>query len=445
MTIVKSSGNVSDPEDATYYYCNGVRDVVQALAESGSPVLAYWRLKHRTSAAGYSNSVQPCLDPEHWEKASHFKFVVVDAMFAEEINSDKIIAQKVRVYNQQRTKGLIIDPEETYPFQMGPVGSPNVKIDIDGKITASGADITGKITATSGKIGGFTISGNTLTGGNNAELVFGSGSKMTLGSSPFISTYANLSYSKTVEINGGINEYIPQSYNFSCKENARVTLTGPSGSGVNFSNFFAANIFEISYYSKRLSTGNDNRYGFQYAMIGSGHVVMDGIVDGVCCDKITFSGDREIKMLRVPLHSNRIIINSSHYWDHLVLPDILSLFSTVGTRFIKSSGTDPSMFTFKMDFVNIGNPIGLLGRNSVIETSDGKVFNINQYPALYRNRTLKSGYAALNYDSRYFGFLLQTNQIISVLFVYDSSLAEASRFRAYINEDYDTVYTPSGY
>jgi len=438
----KSSGSVSDPEDATYYYCNGVRDVVQALAEPGSTTLKYWRLKHRTSSAGYSNSVQPCSDPEHWEEASHFKFVVVDAMFAEEINSANIIAQKVRVYNQARTKALIIDPGETYPFQMGPVGAPNVKIDIDGKITASGADITGKITATSGKIGGFTISGNTLTGGNNAELAFGSGSKMTLGSSPFISTYANLSYSKTVEINGGIGAYIPQSYSFSCKENARVTLSVPSGGGANFDNFFAANIFEISYYSKRFTSGNDTRYGFQYAMIGSGHVVMDGIVDGVCCDKITYSNNYEIKMLRPPLHSNRIIINSSKYYNHLALPDILSLFTTVGTRFIKSSASDPSMFTFKMDFVNIGNPVGILGRNSVIETSDGKIFNIYDYPKLFRNRTEMYGMSGHSY---YYGFYLDTNQIISVLFVYDSSLAEAQRFRAYINEDYDTIYTPPGY
>ena len=439
-TWQSSAEHQSDLENATYYYCNGTRDVVQALAGAGTTLKKYWRLKHRTSAAGYYNSVQPYLDPEHWEEAVHFKFVVVDAMFAEEINSANIIAQKVRVYNQARTKALIIDPGETYPFQMGPVGSPNVKIDIDGKITASGADITGKITATSGKIGGFTISNDTLTGGNNAELVFGSGSKMTLGSAPFVSRFANLSYSKTVQINGGIGEYRPQSYDFACKENARVTLDPASGTGVNFRNFFAANIFDISYYSRRLQTGNNNRYGFQYAMIGSGHVVMDGIIDGVCCDKITFSGNYAIELLRPPFHSNRIIVNSSHYYNHLVLPDILSLFTTIGNGFISSS--NPTMFTFKMEIINIGQPIGLLGRNYQMEVSGEKPFNVNEFPRLFRNGSEQNRIADGSYIGLY-GFALGSNSRVSVLFVYDSSMAEANRFKAFLNDDHDTVYTPS--
>lgn len=442
-TWQSSAEHQSDLENATYYYCNGTRDVVQALAGAGTTLKKYWRLKHRTSAAGYYNSVQPYLDPEHWEEAVHFKFVVVDAMFAEEINSDKIIAQKVRVYNQQRTKGLIIDPGETYPFQMGPVGNPNFKIDIDGKLFSTGADITGKITATSGKIAGFTISGNNLTAGNNTELKFGSGSKMTLGSSPFISTFANLSYSKTVNINGGVNEYIPVSYPFTCKENARVTLEPASGDDLNFKNFFAANIFDISYYSKRVLTDNNNRYGFQYAMIGSGHVVMDGIVDGVCCDKITFSRDDVIELLRPPFHSNRILVNSTHLRNHIVLPDMLSLLTTLGVGFVKSD--NPTLFTFKMEIVNIGNPVGLMGRNA-FEISDERPYYVNVFPRLFRNGTERNWTVEDEYyRNNYYGFLLRSNSITSVLFVYDSSQSEANRFRAYLNEDHDTIYTPPSY
>jgi len=436
----KSSGNVSDPEDATYYYCNGVRDVVQALAEPGSTVLAYWRLKHRTSAAGYSNSVQPCLDPEHWEKASHFKFVVVDAMFAEEINSNKIIAQKVRVYNQDQTKALIIDPGETYPFQMGPVGSPNVKIDIDGKITASGADITGKITATSGSIGGFTISENLISAGTNAKMTFGSNNASA---GVFLTSFGNVSTTKRVTINAGVNDYVESQVDFNYKENSRIKITIASGlvnSNNQYKNFFAANILDVAYHS-RMATNHQNRYGFQYGMIGNGHIVMDGIVEGVACDSITFSASNSIHLIKPPLYSNRIIANSySNRNCYIVLPDIKSMFSTIGRDFFLDNPTNPSLFTFKMDIVNVGNNynIGVFGRAHIQVSADYYPFYRNEYPLLYYwGSQLAPGYDWV--------FSVAPKRRLSVLLIYDASADDQYKYTAILEYDRDTVYNPPSY
>ena len=142
----------SDPENATYYYCNGIRDVVQALASAGSTAMKYWRLKHRTRSTGFSSSTQPYLDPDHWEEATHFKFVIVEAMFAEEVTTSKLIAKKVKVLNSAGTKGLVIEPDVTYPLALGPISNPNFKVDMDGNVIVKGG-----LNAANGK---FVIDGN---------------------------------------------------------------------------------------------------------------------------------------------------------------------------------------------------------------------------------------------------------------------------------------------
>lgn len=439
-TWQSSAEHQSDLENATYYYCNGTRDVVQALAGAGTTLKKYWRLKHRTSAAGYYNSVQPYLDPEHWEEAVHFKFVVVDAMFAEEINSANIIAQKVRVYNQARTKALIIDPGETYPFQMGPVGSPNVKIDIDGKITASGADITGKITATSGNIGGFTISENLISAGTNAKMTFGSNNASA---GVFLTSFGNVSTSKQVTINAGVNDYVESLVTFGYKENSRIKITIASSlvnSNDQYRNFFAANVLDVAYHS-RMATNHQNRYGFQYGMIGNGHIVMDGIVEGVACDLITFGQSNSIHLIKPPLYSNRIIVNSNNNRGcYIVLPDIKSMFSTIGRDFFLDNPTNPSLFTFKMDIVNVGNNynIGVFGRARIQVSADYYPFNRNEYPLLY----YWGSQLTPNYD---WAFSVAPKRRLSVLLIYDASAADQYKYTAMLEYDRDTVYTPPSY
>ena len=78
-----------------YYYCNGQRDAIQAAISASNTNKTWYRLKKRTTSQGYLSTTQPYLDTEHWEKASNFKFSIVDAMFAEEIFTDKLTVSKI--------------------------------------------------------------------------------------------------------------------------------------------------------------------------------------------------------------------------------------------------------------------------------------------------------------------------------------------------------------
>lgn len=78
-----------------YYYCNGQRDVVRARisAEGGE---TWWRMKRRTTSSGYLSLIEPYSDSDHWEKGNNLKFSIVDAMFAEEVFTDKLTVSQVR-------------------------------------------------------------------------------------------------------------------------------------------------------------------------------------------------------------------------------------------------------------------------------------------------------------------------------------------------------------
>lgn len=77
----------------TYYYCNGQRDVVRAKASAGGGD-TWWRMKRRTAHTGYISNTEPYADTEHWERGNNLKFSIVDAMFAEEVITDKLTVTK---------------------------------------------------------------------------------------------------------------------------------------------------------------------------------------------------------------------------------------------------------------------------------------------------------------------------------------------------------------
>ena len=60
-------------------------------------------MKKRTTSQGSLSTTQPYLDTEHWEQASNLKFAIVDAMFAEEIFTDKLTVSKIRGANGKFT------------------------------------------------------------------------------------------------------------------------------------------------------------------------------------------------------------------------------------------------------------------------------------------------------------------------------------------------------
>ncbi len=144
-----------------FFYCNGQRDVIQAAISASNTNKTWYRMKKRTTSQGYLSTTQPYLDTEHWEKASNLKFAIVDAMFAEEIFTDKLTVSKIRGANGKFT------------------------LDENGNVTANGGtydNITSKngtfqdVDVESGTIGGFNIteseisSKGTISGGADKKI-----------------------------------------------------------------------------------------------------------------------------------------------------------------------------------------------------------------------------------------------------------------------------------
>lgn len=83
----------------TYYYCRGNRDVVKYYTDSSKAEMTWWRMRQRTSKAGYTSVTPPYSDPSHWETSNKLKFTIVDSMFAEEIFTDKLTVGRLNTYN----------------------------------------------------------------------------------------------------------------------------------------------------------------------------------------------------------------------------------------------------------------------------------------------------------------------------------------------------------
>lgn len=88
----------------TYYYGGGtgVRHVVRAPKSYGG-AYTYWRMKVRTTSAGYVSTSQPYNDTSHWEQADYLKFVAAEFLLAEEIVVDKLIPTQIRSANKTFT------------------------------------------------------------------------------------------------------------------------------------------------------------------------------------------------------------------------------------------------------------------------------------------------------------------------------------------------------
>lgn len=110
----------------TYYYCNGQRDVVRALESLGGGI-TWFRMKKRTTSAGYTSNIQPYLDTEHWEKGNNLKFSIVDSMFAEEIFTDKLTVTKLKTTGDDS----YIDMHDGEIDFFGRLGFPNIILGVD--------------------------------------------------------------------------------------------------------------------------------------------------------------------------------------------------------------------------------------------------------------------------------------------------------------------------
>lgn len=120
-------------ENTTYYYLQGVRQVVRYYNDSTKTETRFYRLRKKTSPTGYKSSTPPYEDTEHWEEANHMPFFSSDLVLSEEImakimqvvqlKADEIITRSlVAMRNYETLEGTMIQQkiasinEPQYPY-----------------------------------------------------------------------------------------------------------------------------------------------------------------------------------------------------------------------------------------------------------------------------------------------------------------------------------------
>lgn len=133
-------------QGAIYYYCNGQRDVVRAPKTSSSNEETWWRMRRRTTSSGYVSNTQPYADTAHWESANNLKFTVVDAMFAQEIFTDKLVTSHAKSDNTDNPAWELL-PDGSVHLAQGRfrikdgnliMGDNKLVMDTNGNITFAG-------------------------------------------------------------------------------------------------------------------------------------------------------------------------------------------------------------------------------------------------------------------------------------------------------------------
>ncbi len=283
------------------------------------------------------------------------------------------------------------------------------KVREDGSIEAVNGKFTGEIRASCGTIGGFTISEDSISTDSDATLQIGGDS--------FNTHFGISSLTKSVTVQANDNYPVRNIYDFAYKENNRFTLRNTTDKTYDWLNIGVANVMDMDYFSSTSSSQRmPNRYGYQYAMLGTGHVMMDGIVDGGCLSIMSdWSADNQVRMLVPPFEANRVAVSSTYAGDVVVLPNLYSVLSVFGYGIIHSQ---KKKFSFRMDIVNMGdNAIYIAGRNT------GKVNNVQYYageelPLLFSNQTAQTNLK---------GVAIAAHSMLGVLLVYDGT-----EYQAYI-------------
>lgn len=277
------------------------------------------------------------------------------------------------------------------------------KIKADGSIEAVSGKFTGEINASSGTIGGFTISSNSIETENNGVLKIGAAS--------FNTRFGITSTSKSVRVQANDTYPVLNTYSFAYKENNRFTLRNTTNKKYDWLNIGIANLMDIDYFSSTNANKTmPGRYGYQFAMLGTGHVALDGIVEGGSLSVITdWSANNQVQMLIPPFESNRVFVKSAYSNSILVLPDLYSVLSVFGYGI---SHNTMKKFSFRMDVMNGGdNSIYIAGRNT--DSVNGQQrYTGSELPRLFHDRSEETVLK---------GAEIKSKSAMSVMLVYDTN------------------------
>ena len=265
-----------------YYYCNGQRDTIQAAISASNTNKTWYRLKKRTTSQGYLSTTQPYLDTEHWEKASNLKFSIVDAMFAEEIFTDKLTVSKIRGANGKFT------------------------LDENGNVTAKGGTYD-NITSKDGTFQNANIEYGEIGGW---ELASGRIGRANAGGA---TTYEGLSlYDEFICFNGGTGKQAILGTWSSLGQPMLVRLTDTSNDSLKATGI----IFDFR---------NSNSWGYDRAFGGNGDGVLNGIMCGYKLNIFTPSSSNNA----IPLKQGNNVLISGTY-QSVYLPSRYTIYSLLG-------------------------------------------------------------------------------------------------------------------
>jgi hypothetical protein len=239
-------------------------------------------MKKRTTSQGYVSTTQPYLDTEHWEKASNLKFAIVDAMFAEEIFTDKLTVSKIRGANGKFT------------------------LDEDGNVTANGGtydNITSKngtfqdVDVENGEIGGW-------------ELAYGRIGRANAGGAQ---TYQGLSlYDDFICFNGSSGKQAILGTWSTLGQPMLVRLTDTSDDVLKATGI----IFDFR---------NAGSFAYDRAFGGNGDGVLNGIICGYKLNIFTPSSSNNA----IPLKNGNNVLVCGTY-QYVYLPTRYEIYSQLG-------------------------------------------------------------------------------------------------------------------
>lgn len=227
-----------------------------------------------------------------------------------------------------------------------------------------------------GSIGGFHIQGHNLvsTAGSqyNAAITFNHGLTYY--------QFGNRFYTQNVNSDYGVQapSYGTRTLSFYINQTIRYQGKSYGDKNYNYDNICIANSCEIKYSPLR-TTG---KYGMQYFALGAGHCVLDGVIEGVCCQKLYFKENNEIEIIDPQAFGNRVTIETAYDSDTVALPSLgkFKLFCSRGTLTDYFEASMMSMYIIN----NTDKTVYLIGRN-IIAVGGEQVFSDFDFPSLFKN------------------------------------------------------------
>ena len=349
--------------------------------------------------------------------------------------SERLVKISAAVYdkdeNALKETGLFVKPEgaglyaQNADGKVALVGVCVDGIDEDGnpisivKLTGDNIQLEGLVTANKtfkinedgtmecigGKIGGFEIGEDSITAKEGV---------LNLGVEDMQVRFQAVSgVNKTITINGGINEYAPYGYKVKYNENRRVTIPNNIPNSYNWENVHVVDVMDIEYYSMFTTPAyHFNKYGYQYAMLGNGHLCLDGIIEGHCVDVIKpFSAKGQVWFIQMPWYCNRICVSSDYGDNVLVLPDLQSMFAAIGCGITRKE--TKRQFSFKMTFMNVGTNALYICGFATDAIGGYQSLAINEFPKIYNK--------ASSYYSSLYSLKLSPYNVLEIMLVYDGT------------------------